>query len=177
MKVQLAAGVERFAHLDIEGGGQVVVDGNYAFIGHMKPPHGTSIVDVSDPRRPRVCARLEIGRWSHSHKVRVCGELMITNVEQDRRHYLRRGSARLTAAREDLARRLGRAPEAAEIAAELGIEEETLILFNADNGAETLHVIWMREDHGHDPSGGWRGTCPGSDGESRSPHPVATPAS
>ena len=44
-----------------------------------------------------------------------------------------------------------------DLTAELGIEEETLILFNADNGAETLHVIWMREDHQHDPSGGWRG--------------------
>lgn len=33
----------------------------------------------------------------------------------------------------------------------LGIDEETLILFNADNGAETVHVDWMREDHHHDP--------------------------
>ena len=39
----------------------------------------------------------------------------------------------------------------------LGIDDETLVLFNADNGAETLHVDWMRKDHGHDPSGGWRG--------------------
>jgi arylsulfatase A-like enzyme len=44
-----------------------------------------------------------------------------------------------------------------DLVAKLGIDEETLILFNADNGAETLHVIWMREDHDHDPSGGWRG--------------------
>ncbi|MEZ7956020.1 MAG: arylsulfatase [Rubritalea sp.] len=40
---------------------------------------------------------------------------------------------------------------------ELGIDEQTLILFNADNGAETMHVMWMREDHHHDPSGGFRG--------------------
>ena len=39
----------------------------------------------------------------------------------------------------------------------LGIDEETLILFNADNGAETMHVNWMREDHDHDPSMGFRG--------------------
>jgi arylsulfatase A len=44
-----------------------------------------------------------------------------------------------------------------DLVAELGIDEETLILFNADNGAETLHVVWMREDHDHDASGGWRG--------------------
>ena len=40
---------------------------------------------------------------------------------------------------------------------DLGIDDNTLILFNADNGAETLHVNWMRQDYGHDPSGGWRG--------------------
>ncbi|WP_231603661.1 sulfatase family protein [Neorhodopirellula pilleata] len=40
---------------------------------------------------------------------------------------------------------------------ELDIDDETLVLFNSDNGAETVHVNWMREDHDHDPSGGWRG--------------------
>lgn len=40
---------------------------------------------------------------------------------------------------------------------DLGIDEETLVLFNADNGPETLHVAWMREDHEHDAAGGWRG--------------------
>ena len=44
-----------------------------------------------------------------------------------------------------------------DLVAELGIDEETLILFNADNGAETVHVDWMRRDHDHDASGGWRG--------------------
>jgi len=39
----------------------------------------------------------------------------------------------------------------------LDIDDNTLIIFNADNGAETLHVAWMREDHDHDASGGWRG--------------------
>lgn len=40
---------------------------------------------------------------------------------------------------------------------DLGIDDETLVLFNADNGAETVHVDWMRRDHQHDASGGWRG--------------------
>jgi len=40
---------------------------------------------------------------------------------------------------------------------DLGIDDNTLIIFNVDNGAETLHVNWMRQDYGHDPSGGWRG--------------------
>ena len=40
---------------------------------------------------------------------------------------------------------------------DLDVDEETIIMFNADNGAETVHVAWMREDHNHDPSAGWRG--------------------
>ena len=44
-----------------------------------------------------------------------------------------------------------------DLVEELGIDDETLVLFNADNGAETLHVDWMRRDHQHDASGGWRG--------------------
>ncbi len=38
-----------------------------------------------------------------------------------------------------------------------GITDNTLVIFNSDNGPETLHTVWMREDHGHDPAGGWRG--------------------
>jgi len=44
-----------------------------------------------------------------------------------------------------------------DLLADLGIDEETLVLFNSDNGPETVHVDWMREDHDHDPAGGWRG--------------------
>lgn len=44
-----------------------------------------------------------------------------------------------------------------DLVQELGIDDNTLILFNSDNGAETLHVDWMRQDHNHDASGGWRG--------------------
>lgn len=40
---------------------------------------------------------------------------------------------------------------------QLKIDDNTLIIFNSDNGAETVHVDWMRQDYGHDASGGWRG--------------------
>lgn len=40
---------------------------------------------------------------------------------------------------------------------ELGIDENTLVLFNSDNGPETVHTDWMRKDHDHDPAGGFRG--------------------
>ncbi|MCR9245088.1 MAG: arylsulfatase [bacterium] len=41
--------------------------------------------------------------------------------------------------------------------ASLGIDDNTLVLFNSDNGPETLHTIWMRQDHNHDAAGGLRG--------------------
>ena len=44
-----------------------------------------------------------------------------------------------------------------DLVADLEIDDNKLILFNADNGAETLHVDWMRQDHNHDASGGYRG--------------------
>ncbi|WP_286764391.1 MULTISPECIES: sulfatase family protein [Rhodopirellula] len=40
---------------------------------------------------------------------------------------------------------------------ELGVDENTLVIFNSDNGPETMHTVWMREDHQHDAAGGWRG--------------------
>ncbi len=40
---------------------------------------------------------------------------------------------------------------------ELGIDDNTLVLFNSDNGPETVHTAWMREDHDHDAAGGYRG--------------------
>lgn len=39
----------------------------------------------------------------------------------------------------------------------LGIRAQTLVLFNSDNGPETVHTHWMREDHNHDAAGGFRG--------------------
>lgn len=89
----ISPNLKHLAGLDIAGGGQIVVQGDFAYVGHMKPPLGTSVIDVSDPENPQVVAQLEVGSpWSHTHKVRVCGPRMITNVEQDRRHFLRRGT-------------------------------------------------------------------------------------
>ncbi len=41
--------------------------------------------------------------------------------------------------------------------AELGIDDNTLVIFNSDNGPETVHTVWMRQDHEHDAAGGFRG--------------------
>lgn len=72
----------RIGYLDIPGGGQVVVDGRWAYVGHMAPPYGTSIVDVADPRTPRVVSQVSIPDGIHSHKVRVLGDLMLVNHER-----------------------------------------------------------------------------------------------
>lgn len=76
-----ASGVREVAWFDCEGGGQVVVDGNHAYIGHMSAPGGTSIVDVSDPRHPRQVAAIAMPRGLHSHKVRVANGIMVVNHE------------------------------------------------------------------------------------------------
>lgn len=44
-----------------------------------------------------------------------------------------------------------------DLVKELGVDSNTLILFNSGNGPETVHVDWMRRDHNHDAAGGWRG--------------------
>ena len=67
---------------DIAGGGQVVVENGYAYVGHMDPPHGTSILDVKDPKHPKIIAEIEIPKGVHSHKVRVSGDVMLVNLER-----------------------------------------------------------------------------------------------
>lgn len=50
----MAKNVRQVARLDIAGGGQVYVEGNTCYVGHMKPAHGTTIIDVSDPKKPKI---------------------------------------------------------------------------------------------------------------------------
>jgi hypothetical protein len=84
----LAHRMKRIAHLDLPGAGQVVVQGRHAFLGHMDAPHGTTIVDVSDPKRPRVVAEIKLDQPDeHSHKVRVVGDVMYTNLERPSRRF------------------------------------------------------------------------------------------
>jgi hypothetical protein len=69
-------------HVDIAGGGQAWIDGTTLYVGHMDAPHGTTIVDVADPRSPRVLATLSVPAGYHSHKVRVANNTMIVNHER-----------------------------------------------------------------------------------------------
>jgi hypothetical protein len=126
---ELSRNVRRIGRLEIPGGGQVRVSGNHAFVGHMKPPHGTTIVDVADPANPKVVTTLMLpDAHSHSHKVRVAGDIMVTNVEMNNRHLLRRGSQRLKDAEAKLAAALGRAATDAELAAEMKLKDRDIPL-------------------------------------------------
>ncbi len=81
-----ALGLRQVAYFDCPGGGQVVVDGRVAYIAHMKAPHGTTLVDVSDPVSPRQLATLEVPAGTHSHKVRASNGLMLVNREAQPAH-------------------------------------------------------------------------------------------
>ena len=70
------------AHIDVPGGGQVWVEGTTLFVGHMKNPNGTSIIDVRDPKKPELLATVPMPEGWHSHKVRVANGVMIVNHER-----------------------------------------------------------------------------------------------
>lgn len=74
-------GVRLVGYIDCPGGGQVVARNGYAYIGVMRAPHGTLVVDVREPSRPKQISLLEMPKGTHSHKVRVSGDLMVTNHE------------------------------------------------------------------------------------------------
>jgi hypothetical protein len=85
--------VKQIARLDIPGGGQVTVKNGICYVGHILPPHGTTILDVHDPKHPRVLSTIELPDFrSHSHKARLAGDdLLIVNSEMHDRHFMRKG--------------------------------------------------------------------------------------
>ena len=124
----LARRVRRLGHLDLPGAGQVTVSGRHAFVGHIpnKQNLGTSIVDIADPANPRLVATITLDDpTSHSHKVRVVGDLMIVNHERNPTPVGRRAE-QLPSVRRELTEAFGRPPTRAEIAARLNITEADL---------------------------------------------------
>ena len=110
--------MRRLGHLDLPGAGQVTVAGHYAYVGHIpnKENLGTSIVDIADPANPRLVATVTLDDpASHSHKVRVAGDLMIVNHERNMTPVGRRAE-QMPAVRRELGEALGREPTRAEMA-------------------------------------------------------------
>jgi hypothetical protein len=130
---QLARNVSRLSHLDLPGAGQVCVEGKYAYVGHIpnKQNLGTSILDVSDPRNPKLVSQLFLDDpESHSHKARVIGDLMIVNSERNMTA-IGRKAEQLPPLRARLTASLGREPTHAELAAKLGIKESDIAMVEA----------------------------------------------
>src|SRR3977135_2347623 len=64
------AGIRQVGYFDCAGGGQVVVENDIAYVAHMRSPHGTSVIDVSDPKNPKELATIGMTQGTHSHTVR-----------------------------------------------------------------------------------------------------------
>jgi hypothetical protein len=121
----LARNVRRLGHLDLAGAGQVTVAGRHAYVGHIpnKNHLGTSIIDISDPRNPRVVSIITLSdQTSHSHKARVAGDIMIVNHERNPTAIGRRADE-LPRVRSALAGASGRDPTHAELARKMGVTE------------------------------------------------------
>ncbi|MBI1965348.1 MAG: RNA polymerase subunit sigma-70 [Betaproteobacteria bacterium] len=124
----LARNITRISHLDLPGAGQVYVAGDYAYIGHItnKERLGTSILDVRDPRKPRVVTQIHLDdRDSHSHKARVIGDIMIVNVERNMTAIGRKADE-LPGLRAQLRVALGRDPTHSELAEKLDVKESDI---------------------------------------------------
>ena len=80
-----ARGLELIGHTDLDGKGdgmQIMRNGDVVYVGHMGDHGvGTSIVDVSDPRRPRVLRQLAAPAPARSHKVQYADGLLLVNHE------------------------------------------------------------------------------------------------
>ena len=129
----LARNVRRLGHLDLPGAGQVTVAGSYAYIGHIpnKQNLGTSIVDIADPAKPRLVASVMLDDLtSHSHKVRVAGDLMVVNHERNPTPIGRRAE-QMPGVRRELREALGREPARAELAQELNVSEAAIVEIEA----------------------------------------------
>lgn len=129
----MARNVRRVGHLDLPGAGQVTVANGYAYVGHIpnKQNLGTSIIDISDPKNPHLVATVTLDdSGSHSHKVRVVGDLMVVNHERNSTPVGRRAE-QLPGARRELRDALGREPTRAELSQKLDVTEADLIAVEA----------------------------------------------
>jgi hypothetical protein len=81
-----ARGLELVGHTDLDAKGdgmQVMRNGDVVYVGHMGDYGvGTSVVDVSDLRRPRVVAQLPAPRHAHAHKTQLADGLLLVNHER-----------------------------------------------------------------------------------------------
>lgn len=89
MKILESRNIELLGHSDLNGKGdgmQVMRKGDHLYVGHMGYNGvGTSVLDVSNPREPRVVRQIPIPENTHSHKVQLAGDILLVNHEQQLR--------------------------------------------------------------------------------------------
>jgi hypothetical protein len=80
-----ADGLRLLSQHDLDGRGdgmQVLREGDVLYVAHNGTSGaGTSILDVSDPARPRLVRQWDAPANTHTHKVQVAGGLLLTNHE------------------------------------------------------------------------------------------------
>ena len=73
-------------HHDLDGHGdgmQLVKHGRYIYLAHLgTSPMALSILDVADPRDPRLITQLPHAENTHAHKVQIVGDILIQNQER-----------------------------------------------------------------------------------------------
>src|SRR5438477_6683993 len=81
-----ARGLELVGHTDLGGKGdgmQIMRNGDVVYVGHMGDfGVGTSVVDVSDLRRPRVVTQTTAPTRAHAHKTQYADGLLLVNHER-----------------------------------------------------------------------------------------------
>jgi hypothetical protein len=79
---QATSNIRHLSRMELPGGGQIAIQGHFAYVGHQNGPEGTTILDISEPRKPKIVSRLMVpNELTHTHKVRVIDDLMVTNSE------------------------------------------------------------------------------------------------
>ena len=121
------------SRIEIPGGGQVTVSGNYAYVGHVpnKNNLGTTILDISDPRSPKILSQIFLDDpESHSHKARVVGDLLYVNSERNMTPIGRRADE-LPGVKARLLKEFGREASHAELALALNVREQDIPIVEA----------------------------------------------
>ncbi len=67
----ISKNIKQVGRIGLPDGVLVTMENGCAYVGHIDPPYGTSIVDVHDPKHPKLASQLEVPEGIHSHKVRA----------------------------------------------------------------------------------------------------------
>jgi hypothetical protein len=76
--------IRLLAQTDLDGHGatmEVVARGNHLYVGHSELGVGVSVLDISNPRMPRLVHRVPVPADVQGHKIQICGDLLVVGHE------------------------------------------------------------------------------------------------